>query len=71
MFVTPHINVLELKHTIFESADVKYLRFMFSGKQLDDNNTLASYNIRHGDTIEVLLRLLGGGFNFYVIKEDF
>ncbi|RGB43056.1 hypothetical protein C1646_681879, partial [Rhizophagus diaphanus] len=31
---------------------------------------LSSYNIRKGNTVQILFRAYGG-FNFYVIKEDF
>lgn len=36
-------------------------RLTFSGKQLEDNNTLQDYNISNESTINVLLNLCGGG----------
>ncbi|RWS20332.1 Polyubiquitin-B-like protein [Leptotrombidium deliense] len=36
-------------------------RLIFGGKQLQDTRTLSSYNVRDGSTIQLLLRLRGGG----------
>lgn len=72
MLVYPHTTILELKYAIQRELgyDVRPLRLVFADKQLDDNKTLSSYNIRKGNTIQILFRAYGG-FNFYVIKKDF
>jgi hypothetical protein len=71
MFVDPSITVLTFKDSICAKFEynIRTMRLIFGGKQLDDNKTLASYGIQKGDTIQVLSRVFGG-FNFYVINNN-
>jgi len=35
-------------------------RLVHAGKQLEDGRTLASYNVQHGDKMNLVLRMIGG-----------
>ncbi|GBC02582.1 hypothetical protein RclHR1_00470012 [Rhizophagus clarus] len=75
IFIDPYNTVLELKYTIQEKFDfdIRLIRLEFANKRLEDHKTLKSYNIQHGNSVHVSLRLLGGiePKNYYVIKKDF
>lgn len=43
-----------------EGIQVDQIRLIFSGKQLNDEKTLESYNIQAGATIHMVLQLRGG-----------
>ncbi|RIA85984.1 Polyubiqutin 1, partial [Glomus cerebriforme] len=62
MFVNPNKTVLELKRMIQEKLghEVSQMRLGFADKILEDHKTLASYDIKKGDNIHILFRLLGG-----------
>ncbi|GBB94550.1 hypothetical protein RclHR1_02380009 [Rhizophagus clarus] len=71
MFVAPNSSVLELKQAIQKKLYIdRPIRLGFSHKFMNDRRTLESYNIKRGDTIHILFRVLGGS-DFYIIKDDF
>ena len=68
MGTTDVVHGLESSHSV-EQVKQRYeqqhgtpadqLRFIFAGKQLEDDRTLADYNIQRGATLHVILRLRG------------
>ena len=44
------------------------IRLIYAGKSLADEQNIAHYNMKAGDTIHMLLQLKGG-FWFYVLIE--
>ena len=53
----------ELKCAIEEKDGtlMTYQRLVFANEELDDSRTLASYNMRTGSSLNLLLRIVGGG----------
>jgi ubiquitin-large subunit ribosomal protein L40e len=47
--------------TLSEGTKAEHLRLLFDGKQLEDKRTLSDYNIKELDTLNLVLRLCGGG----------
>ena len=72
MFVSKNDTVLELKRVIQNKFgyNTTKMRLEFATKELQDSRTLSSYNIKDGDNIYILFRLFGG-YDGYVVKEDF
>lgn len=60
--VTPDQTIREIKEKLFEKEGipVEQQRFIYAGKQLEDEKTIADYNVTKDATFHLVLRLLGG-----------
>ena len=57
-------DILESPIPIYEHYTPDQQRLIFEGKQLEDNRTLADYNIQINSVLHLVLRLRGGGGSF-------
>ncbi len=57
-------KIIEVKHQLQEKEGIQVdqIKLIYSGKQLNDEKTLGSYEIQPGAVIHMVLQLRGGCF---------
>lgn len=62
--VSDNDSIASIKNKIFEKEGIpiEQQRLVFNGKQLEDNQTIADYNIEENSNIHLVLRLRGGHY---------
>ena len=58
----PTDSILQVKQILQEKEgiDIPMIRLIYLGKQLADENTIQSYNMKAGEQIHMVLQLRGG-----------
>lgn len=66
-------TILDLKKELYKLEEI-FLddqKYIFNGKQLENDYTINHYNISDGDTIHLVLRLRGGMFHISSARKDY
>ena len=66
-------TILDLKKELYKLEEIflEDQRYIFNGKQLENDFTINHYEISDGDTINLVLRLRGGMFHISSARKDY
>ena len=62
VWVTANESVLSLKQKVKDKTNIppEHQRLLYGGKQFKDQELLSLYNLEHGSTVHLVMRLVGG-----------